>query len=116
MVGAGSEGARRRLRRFGSGAESRVHKKRNILDHLLSNRELYVARMLAEAWTSDSAALARRQLKTLRQWLERNGEHGAAASLREGMEETLTVLKLELPTALCGFLVTTKCDRESDRL
>ena len=52
-------------------------------------------------------ALARRRLKTLLQWLERNGENGAAASLREGMEETLTVLKLELPTALRGFLVTT---------
>jgi putative transposase len=85
----------------------RVHKKRNILDHLPFNRKLYVARMLAAAWASDSAALSRRRLKTLRQWLERNGEHGAAASLREGMEETLTVLKLELPTALRGFLVTT---------
>ena len=63
--------------------------------------------MLAEAWASDSAALARRRLKTLRQWLERNGEHGAAASLREGMEETLNVLKLELPAALRGFLVIT---------
>ncbi len=81
--------------------------KRNILDHLPFNRKLYVARRLAEAWASDSAALARRRLKTLRQWLERNGEHGAAASLREGMEETLTVLKLELPAALRGFLVTT---------
>jgi len=85
----------------------RVHKKRNILDHLPPHRKLYVARMLAAAWNSDSAGLARRRLKTLLRWLEHNGENGAAASLREGLEETLTVLKLELPAALRGFLVTT---------
>ena len=85
----------------------RVHKKRNILDHLPPNRKLYVARMLAAAWASDSALLARRRLRTLLRWLEHNGENGAAASLREGLEETLTVLKLELPAALRGFLVTT---------
>ncbi len=85
----------------------RVHKKRNVLDHLPQSRKAHVARALSEAWASDSAELARRRLKALLQWLERNGESGAAASLREGMEETLTVLKLELPAALRGFLVTT---------
>ena len=85
----------------------RVHKKRNILDHLPPTRKAYVSRMLTEAWRSDSAALARRRLKTLLQWLENNGENGAAGSLREGMEETLTVAKLDLPGALRTFLVTT---------
>lgn len=85
----------------------RVHKKRNVLDHLPQCRKARVARALSEAWASDSAELARRRLKALLQWLERNGESGAAASLREGMEETLTVLKLELPAALRDFLVTT---------
>src|SRR5262249_2926267 len=46
-------------------------------------------------------------LKTLIQWLERNGEDSAAASLREGLEETLTVLKFNLPASLRGFLLTT---------
>jgi putative transposase len=36
---------------------------------------------LSEAWNSDSAELA--PAETLIQWLERNGEDGAAASLRE---------------------------------
>jgi transposase-like protein len=85
----------------------RVHKKRNILDHLPPVRKAYVSRMLTEAWKSDSATLARRRLKTLLQWLENNGETGAAGSLREGMEETLTVAKLDLPGALRTFLVTT---------
>jgi putative transposase len=84
-----------------------VHKKRNILDHLPPQRKAYVSRMLTEAWRSDSATLARRRLKTLLQWLESNGENGAAGSLREGMEETLTVAKLDLPGALRTFLVTT---------
>ena len=85
----------------------RVHKKRNILDHLPPPRKAYVSRMLTEAWRSDSATLARRRLKTLLQWFESNGENGAAGSLREGMEETLTVAKLDLPGALRTFLVTT---------
>ena len=85
----------------------RVHKKRNIVDHLPPNRKAYVSRMLTEAWNSASATLARRRLKTLLQWLESNGESGAAGSLREGLEETLTVAKLDLPAALRGFLVTT---------
>jgi hypothetical protein len=63
--------------------------------------------MLSLAWNSDSAQLARRRLKLLLRWLEHNGENGAAASLREGMEETLTVSKLNLPAALHTFLVTT---------
>jgi transposase-like protein len=84
-----------------------VHKQRNVLDHLPQSRKAHVAHALAEAWASASADLARRRLKTLLQWLERNGESGAAASLREGMQETLTVLKLGLPPALRSFLVTT---------
>ena len=62
--------------------------------------------MLAEAWAGDSPALAPRRLKTLLRRLEYNGEYGAA-SLRKGAAETLTVLKLELPSALRGFLITT---------
>ena len=81
--------------------------KRNVLAHLPQSRHAHVARALSEAWDSDSAELARRRLKTLVQWLERNGEEGAAGSLREGLEETLTVLKLELPASLRGFLLTT---------
>jgi hypothetical protein len=85
----------------------RVHKQRNVLDHLPQNRKAYVARALSQAWAGESAEVARRRLKTLLQWLERNGESGAAASLREGLEETLTVAKLGLPPALRTFLVTT---------
>lgn len=84
-----------------------LHKRRNVLAHLPQGRHAHVARALSEAWNCDSAELARRRLKTLIQWLERNGEDSAAASLREGLEETLTVLKFELPASLRGFLLTT---------
>jgi len=67
----------------------------------------HVARTLSEAWNSDSAELARRRLKSLIQWLERNREDSAAASPREGLEETLSVLKFELPASLRAFLLTT---------
>ena len=40
-------------------------------------------------------------------WLERNGYDEAAGSLREGMEETLTVVKLALPELLRQSLATT---------
>ena len=86
----------------------RVHKKRNVLDHLPQNRKAYVARALSQAWAGQSAAMARRRLKTLLQWLERNAESAAAASLREGLAETLTVAKLGLPPARRTFLTTTK--------
>jgi putative transposase len=84
-----------------------VHKRRHILEHLPPNRKAYGSRMLTVACSSDSAQLARRRLKALLRWLEHNGENGAAASLREGLEETLTVSKLGLPASLRTFLVTT---------
>src|SRR5204862_469285 len=41
--------------------------------------------------------------------LARNGQTDAAASVREGLEETLTVLKLGLPPTLRRFFATTNC-------
>ena len=40
-------------------------------------------------------------------WLERNGDIGATRSLREGLEETLTVQKLGVSGDLALFLKTT---------
>ena len=61
------------------------------------------------AYRAASAPAARRQLTALTTWLERNGHADAAASVREGLEETLTVLKLGLPPALRRFFATTNC-------
>lgn len=84
-----------------------LHKRRNVKGHLPEGCRTYVDRQMADAYRSKSAALARKRLQQLLSWLERNGHDGAAASLREGLEETLTVLKLNLPPALVRSLVTT---------
>jgi len=86
-----------------------LHKARN-LDALVPRaRQAYVRTSLRRAYRAPSAAAARRQLTALTMWLERNGHADAAASMREGLEETLTVLKLELPPTLRRFFATTNC-------
>ena len=62
---------------------------------------------MKQAYKSKSADKARKKLRALVSWLERNGYDEAAGSLREGMEETLTVLKLALPELLRKSLATT---------
>lgn len=84
-----------------------VHKRRNVRDQLSEARRPYVQRLMNEAYRSQSAEVARGRLRQLASWLENNGEPGAAASVREGLEETLTVLKLKLPRALQRTLATT---------
>lgn len=61
---------------------------------------------MREAYRAVGAEAARRQLKRVVAWLERNGHEDTAASLREGLEETLTVLKLHLPNTLTRSLST----------
>lgn len=84
-----------------------LHKRRNVKDHLPKNAQVYVDRMLREAYGSSTADTARKKLRSLISWLESNGHEDAAGSLREGMEETLTVLKLDLPLSLRRSLATT---------
>jgi putative transposase len=86
-----------------------LHKQRNLLALLPQRRQPFVRAALRRAYRAASAAVARRQLQILITWLESNGHPDAAASLREGLEETLTVLKLALPPALRRFFATTNC-------
>jgi putative transposase len=86
-----------------------IHKARNLLAQVPKARQVYVRALLRRAYRAASADAARRQLKALATWLEANGHVDAAASLREGLEETLTVLKLGLPLRLRRFLATTNC-------
>lgn len=84
-----------------------VHKRRNVRDQLPETKRVYVGRVMSEAYKAASADTARKRLKQLASWLESNGEVGAAASLREGLEDTLTVLKLGLPPTLRRTFATT---------
>jgi putative transposase len=59
-----------------------------VLEHLPEHVHASVRRAINDAWQSHDPALALKQLERLARSLER--EHpGAAASLREGLEETL---------------------------
>ena len=84
-----------------------VHKARNVRDHLPEERRAYVRRQMRDAYKSKSAKTAKMMLGQLASWLTANGEDSAAASLREGLDETLTVLRLGLPTTLCRTFSTT---------
>ena len=83
-----------------------VHKQRNVLEHLPKELHPSIARALQEAWSAESATLAQRQLERLAGSLER-AHPGAAASLREGLAETLTVQRLGIRGTLARTLATT---------
>ena len=63
--------------------------------------------MLSDAWSTSSSKTAREILKRLAGWRERDGHDTAAASLKEGLEETLTVIALGLSGSLRAFFATT---------
>jgi transposase-like protein len=69
------------------------HKERNVLDHLPERERPAVKQRLRRAWALDEHARALDQLRQLARELDRTYP-GAAGSLREGMEETLTLTRL----------------------
>ena len=76
-----------------------VHKRRNVLDHLTDEQKPGVAKKLNAAYGMEDYAAAKQALNTLhRELMDLNPS--AARSLGEGMEETLTVHRLRLPTQL----------------
>lgn len=83
-----------------------VHKTRNVKAHLPEKHHDQLATQLAAAYRETSYERALATLKTTAAWLARLSP-AAAASLREGMEETLTVVKLGLPELLRRTLATT---------
>ena len=94
---------------FGSRAlvqRCQVHKKRNVLDHLPENRRASVGAMLSTAYNCQDPQKASRMLKKIARQLEHN-HPGAAESLREGLDETLTVKEAGLPERLERTLSTT---------
>src|SRR3954453_9429416 len=83
-----------------------LHKIRNVRDHLPQKlRSVVVSRMRA-AYRADSALAAQAQLEALAGELDKT-HPGAAASLREGLAETLTVLRLDVPPTLARTLRST---------
>ena len=92
-----------------------------MLDHLPERDRPAVKRRLRAAWAKDDHARGLKELQTLAAELERS-HPGAAASLREGMAETLTVTRLGARGALKRTLQSTnpcesmiECVRRSSR-
>lgn len=83
-----------------------VHKTRNVLEHLPEALRPRIRRALAEAYGLADAALAKRRLTQLADGLART-HPGAAASLREGLDETLTLQGLGVTGALYRTLRST---------
>jgi putative transposase len=82
------------------------HKERNVLDHLPERDRPAVKRRLRHAWARDDHERALEELRSLARELERS-HPGAAASLREGMAETLTVTRLGITGSLKRTLQST---------
>jgi transposase-like protein len=83
-----------------------VHKQRNVQDHLPDDMKKRVGRTISAAYHSDNAHRAKRMLEGLARQLEKK-HPSAAASLREGLDETLTVLRFGLAPGLTRTLATT---------
>ncbi len=83
-----------------------IHKTRNVLDHLPESMQATVRSRLRKAYQEADAAKALKALQKLAEELERDYPQ-AANSLREGLDETLTVHRLGLSGTLRRSLATT---------
>jgi transposase-like protein len=79
---------------------------RNVLDELPQEQHAQVRTLMRAAYKMESAADGMARMEKLAQWIEREWP-AAAASLREGLEETFTINRLGLPPSLHRCLATT---------
>jgi putative transposase len=87
-------------------ARCRLHKERNVLDHLPEAERPWVRRKLRAAWANPDADEAQVALEALaRQITKVNPD--AAASLREGLTDTLTVTRLGITGSLLKTVMST---------
>jgi putative transposase len=93
----GGKGLRKAIRTVFAGwalvHRCHVHKLRNVAEHLPKHRRAWVRAAMRKAWGLKTVKEARQKLTQLAAQLE--DEHpGAAGSIREGLEETLTLIQL----------------------
>src|SRR6266581_8098055 len=92
----GAKALRKAIRNvFGDAPVQRCvrHKERNVTDHLPERERPAVKQRLRRAWALDDHARALDQLRLLAGELDRTYP-GAAGSLRKGLEETVTLIRL----------------------
>jgi transposase-like protein len=83
-----------------------VHKRRNVKANLPEKHHVELERRISAAYNEADYPTAKTLLETTARWLDRINAD-AASSLREGLEETLTVVRLGLPGVLRKTLATT---------
>jgi putative transposase len=83
-----------------------IHKKRNVMAHVPEQHQEEIEKALHSAWSETNVEAARAQLLRLVKRL--NGiSPDAAASLQEGLEETITVIRLGISDSLRKTLKST---------
>jgi len=106
----GSKALRKAIRRtFGKHTpiqRCQVHKGRNILERLPKHLHASVRRTLRQAWELDDATKAEQLIRNLARRLEQMAP-GVSATILEGMDELLTVVRLKLPLQLRRSLACT---------
>lgn len=106
----GAKALRKAIRTvFGEHAEVQRcirHKERNVLAHLPENQRAKAKKRMRDAWAATDADAARSRLTQLADELG-FAHPGAASSLREGLDETLTVQRLGITGALKNTLQST---------
>jgi putative transposase len=85
-----------------------MHKLRNVADKLPDDLARTVTKKMRAAYQAPSAVIAEAQLEAMARELEHT-HPGAAGSLREGLAETLTVLRLGVPPTLARTMRSTNC-------
>jgi transposase-like protein len=83
-----------------------IHKERNVLGHLPDHMHQNVKSVLREAWNLSDATVAKRRLERLASSLQTD-HPGAAASVEEGLDETLTLQRLGISGTLYKKLRST---------
>jgi len=87
-------------------ARCQLHKIRNVTDKLPEKMRPTVESRIRQAYGAGSELEAKAQLETLIRELDKT-RPGAAGILREGLDETLTVLRLGVPPTLARTLRST---------
>ncbi|MDQ4096386.1 MAG: IS256 family transposase [Actinomycetota bacterium] len=84
----------------------RLHKERNVADHLPEAERLWVLRKMRQAWKNPDANQAERSLRDLAGQIEQINPD-AAGSMREGLAEMFTVTRLGVRGTMLATVMST---------
>lgn len=101
-----SSGIKSVFGKYGVIQRCQIHKRRNVLAHVSEQHVDDVKKRLTQGYNHKNYEDALKSLQATAKWLDRLAPD-AADSLREGMEETITVIKLQLPEILTRSLAST---------